>query len=235
MKNNICMIGRRSFLNYTAQGLAGVATLCVPSLLAGQLQQTPRQTEGPFYPNRTPPDTDNDLLFINDRTTRAAGVVTHLTGRVLNLRGEPVQNAVVEIWQCDNNGKYLHTGDQNPVSADVNFQGYGRLTTGLAGEYYFRTIRPVPYPGRTPHIHFIVRQGGKRMLTTQLYIQGFPQNERDGLYRSLRAPQLVSVDFAPLEGSTQDELAAHFEIVLGDIPEDPMADRNRDMDRPRQW
>ncbi len=219
---------RRRFL----QGLAlGAAYFTQPGLFAEALQQTltqtPRQTEGPFYPNKLPLDTDNDLLVINDKLTPALGAVTHLTGRVLNAHGEPVRNAVVEIWQCDNNGKYIHTGDNNQAKPDLNFQGFGRFVTSSTGEYYFRTIKPVPYPGRTPHIHFAIKQNDKRMLTTQLYIKGFAQNASDGIYRSLKAPQLVTADFAPLKGSTLGELAAHFEIVIGATPEDPKQDQMR--------
>jgi len=226
-------IDRRGFLNLAAMSLAGSAAPPVLDPSAGQLQPTPRQTEGPFYPDKMPPDTDNDLLIINNRLASAAGAVTHLSGRVFDMRGEPARNAVVEIWQCDNNGRYLHTGDENPGTRDVNFQGFGRSMTGPTGDYYFRTIKPVPYPGRTPHIHLIVRLGGKRMLTTQLYIKDFPQNARDFLYRSLRAPQLVTADFKPITGSTQSELTARFDIVLGPAPEDPEEDRMRDLDRPQ--
>jgi protocatechuate 3,4-dioxygenase beta subunit len=218
---------RRTFLYQAAAGIIGTSALYLPGVFAEQLQQTPRQTEGPFYPNKLPLDTDNDLLIINDKITPAVGAITHLTGRVLNLRSEPVRNAVVEIWQCDNHGKYIHTGDQNPVKPDENFQGFGRFVTSSTGEYYFRTIKPVPYPGRTPHIHFIVRQGDKRMLTSQLYVKGFPQNAGDGIYRSLKSPQLVTADFAPLKGSTIGELTAHFEIVIGHTPEDPKDDMMR--------
>ena len=220
---------RRRFL----QGLAlGAAFYTRPGVFADVLQQTltltPHQTEGPFYPNKLPLDTDNDLLVINDRLTPALGAITHLTGRVLNRQGEPVRNAVVEIWQCDNNGKYIHTGDNNKAQPDANFQGFGRFVTGGTGEYYFRTIKPVPYPGRTPHIHFAIKQGDKRMLTTQLYIKGFPQNPTDGIYRGLgEGARLVTADFAPLKGSTLGELAAHFEIVIGNTPEDTKDDRMR--------
>jgi protocatechuate 3,4-dioxygenase beta subunit len=232
MKSDIRIIDRRCFLNRAAMQMAAATVLYVPSVIGEQSQQTPRQTEGPFYPNKMPPDTDNDLLIINDKTSLADGTITHLTGRVVNLNGEPVRNAVVEIWQCDNNGRYLHTGDQNPAAMDISFQGFGRFLTGLTGEYYFRTIKPVPYPGRTPHIHFIVRHDDKRMLTTQLYIKGFPQNARDGIYRTLQAPELASADFVPLKGSTRSELTAYFQIVLGETPEDPRMDRLQDMDRP---
>jgi protocatechuate 3,4-dioxygenase beta subunit len=228
MKNQTLFYARRSFLTEAAWGLAGAALLYTPGVFAQALQQTPRQTEGPFYPTKLPLDTDNDLLLINDKLTPAVGTITHLTGRVLNLRGEPLRNAVVEIWQCDNHGKYLHPGDQNKVTPDENFQGFGRFVTSSTGEYYFRTIKPVPYPGRTPHIHFLVKQGDKRLLTTQLYIKGFAQNERDGIYRGLGArAALVTKEFAPLPGSTLGELATHFEIVLGATPEDLKDDRMR--------
>jgi len=233
MESDFEAIGRRVFMHRTALCLAGSAIFPASAALAGQLQPTPHQTEGPFYPDRMPPDTDNDLLIINDRTASANGVVTHLTGRVLDMRGEPVCNAMVEIWQCDNNGRYLHAGDNNPGTRDSNFQGFGRLVTGPAGEFYFRTIKPVPYPGRTPHIHLIVKLGTRRMLTTQLYIKGFPQNEHDFLYRSLGAPELVTADFAPLKGSTRGELAAHYEIVLGSAAENPKQDQMRDLDYPQ--
>src|SRR5262249_42781386 len=122
-----------------------------------------------------------------------------LTGKVTDIKGNPVNNALVEIWQCDNNGAYIHTGSGNKDKADKNFQGFGRFLTGSSGEYYFRTIKPVPYPGRTPHIHVKVKRGGKELLTTQCYVKGFAQNEKDGIYRSLQgaARDSVTVDFAP--------------------------------------
>src|SRR5262245_40468851 len=174
---------RRGFL----RGLTfGAALINVPGLFAEELRRTPRQTEGPFYPDRLPLDTDNDLLIINDSITPAVGQITHLTGRVLDLKGNPVRNAAVEIWQCDANGAYLHSESGNRQKRDANFQGFGRFMTGSSGEYYFRTIKPVPYPGRTPHIHFKVKKGGKELLTTQCYIKGHPGNERDGILRAMR-------------------------------------------------
>lgn len=227
---------RRDFLGTAAWTLtAGAAALYVPGVFAQQLQQTPRQTEGPFYPNKLPLDTDNDLLVLNDNITPAVGTVTHLTGRVLNSKGEPVRNAVVEIWQCDNNGKYIHTGDTNQVKPDVNFQGFGRFVTGSTGEYYFRTIKPVPYPGRAPHIHFIVKQADKRMLTTQLYIKGFAGNEKDGIWKGLgQKAGLVTKEFQSVKDSKLGELATHFEIVLGNTPEDPKQDQFRGGPPPRR-
>lgn len=217
--NSNLLYTRRYFLSSATAGLVAAAWY-TPGLFAQQLQQTPRQTEGPFYPNKLPLDTDNDLLVINDTITPAVGVITHLTGRVLDSRGTPLRNAVVEIWQCDNQGAYLHTGTSNAAKRDTNFQGFGRFVTGSQGEYYFRTIKPVPYSGRTPHIHYIVKQGDKRLLTTQLYIKGHPGNEKDGIYRNLKGRELVTADFTPLKDSKIGEVAAHFEIVLGATPED---------------
>ncbi len=211
---------RRRFLG----GLAlGTATLWTPGVLAEELTRTASQAEGPFYPDKLPLDTDNDLLVINDHMTPAVGEITHLSGRILDSKGQAVRNAVVEIWQVDHHGVYLHSGSANRDRRDGNFQGFGRFTTGSSGEYYFRTVKPVPYPGRTPHIHFQISRAGKELLTTQCYVKGHAGNERDGLYRRIRdanARESVTVDFAPLKDSRIGELAARFDIVLGVTPKD---------------
>ena len=208
---------RRSFVQSV---FFGAAALAAPGALAEALMLTPDQTEGPFYPDHLPLDTDNDLLLINDSFARAVGEITHLTGRVMDAAGKPIRNAVVEIWQVDGRGVYLHSRSGGE-KRDANFQGYGRFLTGPGGEYYFRTVKPVPYPGRTPHIHFAINRHGKRVLTTQLYVKGHPQNERDGVFRGIRdkkLQELVQSDFAPLDGSDKGELAAKFDIVLGTTP-----------------
>src|ERR1041384_6331050 len=165
MKAANCPIcSRRTFLG----GIAlGSAALFVPGAFAEELLKTPAQTEGPFYPDKLPLDTDNDLLVINDGLTPAVGTITYLSGKILDASGEPIRNAVVEIWQCDNNGAYLHSGTTNREKRDKNFQGFGRFMTGSTGEYLFRTVKPVPYPGRTPHIHFMVKSKGMEKFTTQ--------------------------------------------------------------------
>lgn len=205
---------RRGFLG----GLAiGAAFFTVPGRFADELVRTPRQTEGPFYPDKLPLDMDNDLLIINDSITPAVGEVTRLSGRILNARGEPMRNALVEIWQVDNNGAYLHSRSSNREKYDSNFQGFGRFVTGSKGEYSFRTIKPVPYPGRTPHIHFAVKVKGAETFTTQCYIEGAPGNERDGILRSIRdekARASLIVPFVPVKGSRIGELRARFDIVL---------------------
>jgi protocatechuate 3,4-dioxygenase beta subunit len=214
-------------------GLAlGAAAFLTPGVFAEELARTPRLTEGPFYPDRLPLDTDNDLLLVNDSITPAVGEVTHLTGRVLGVSGEPIRNAVVEIWQVDNRGVYIHSADSSYRQRDTNFQGFGRCATGSKGEYYFRTIKPVPYTGRTPHIHVKVKQGGRELLTTQIFVNGHPQNRTDGVLGGVRDPldrELVLVDFKPIKESRIGELAAHFEIVIGATPADPDDD-----ERPRR-
>jgi protocatechuate 3,4-dioxygenase, beta subunit len=212
---------RRRFLRHLTFGATGFGMagfFDVPGLFADVLALTPRQTAGPFYPNRLPLDTDNDLLIINDALTPAVGGITHLSGRILDAGGSPIRNAVVEIWQVDHHGVYLHSGSHNHAGRDPNFQGFGRFLTGSTGEYYFRTIKPVPYPGRTPHIHFGIRMKDREMWSTQCYIKGEPLNERDGILQGLRDPkarEAVIVDFVPLQGSPAGELAARFDIVLG--------------------
>ena len=210
---------RRLFLRNA--GL-GAALFVIPGLFADELVRTPAQTEGPFYPDKLPLDTDNDLLVINDAITPAVGEVTYVSGRVLDAKGDPLRNALVEIWQCDNGGAYLHSRTDNAGKKDKNFQGFGRFITGSTGEYLFRTIKPVPYPGRTPHIHYKIKRNGKELLTTQCYIKGHPGNEKDGIWRGVRdekARNAITVDFAPLPGSRIGELAARFDLVLGFTPE----------------
>jgi protocatechuate 3,4-dioxygenase, beta subunit len=212
-------LDRRRFLTQLSWA---TALLAVPGAFAEELVRTPAQTEGPFYPDKLPLDTDNDLLIINDTVTAAVGDITWLSGRVLDARGEPIRNALVEIWQCDNNGAYLHSGTTNREKRDKNFQGFGRFLTGSTGEYLFRTIKPVPYPGRTPHIHFAIKMKGRKELVTQCYVKDHPGNARDGIYNSLRDEKVrksVTVAFDPIKGSRIGELAAKFDVVLGLTPE----------------
>ena len=216
---------RRGFLNRFIVGAAAVTTasLWARGAFAEALTLTPRQTEGPFYPDKLPLDTDNDLLIINDATTPAIGEVTHLTGKILDKNGDPIKNALVEIWQVDANAVYIHSRSDNANKHDKNFQGYGKFTTSSTGEYYFRTIKPVKYPGRCPHIHFAVKTPkAKDKFTTQLYIKGEPSNERDGIWKGVRDEKQrdnITVDFAKIKDSKAEELAAKFDIVLGFTPE----------------
>lgn len=221
MNHSLFAISRRRFLQHSAFLSAAFTT---PGLFAEQLTPNPELTEGPFYPDKLPLDTDNDLLIINESITPAVGRITHLTGRVLKPSGAPLRNAFVEIWQVDNGGVYLHSGSADRDNWDSNFQGYGRFLTDSRGQYYFRTIKPVPYPGRTPHIHIAVSQNGHRIFTSQILVKGEPQNQRDGVFRTVRDPKLRELcmsEFKPIADSKIGELAANFDIVLGTSPQDP--------------
>lgn len=211
---------RRRMLRMAAMGaiFAGRA-----GAYADELVRTPAQTEGPFYPDKLPLDTDNDLIIITDSLKPSDGEITWVTGKILDATGQPIRDALVEIWQCDANGAYLHSGSDNDSGRDKKFQGYGRFLTGSTGDYGFRTIKPVPYPGRTPHIHYKISRGGKHLLTTQCYIKDHPGNARDGVLRGIRDPkQLASVmvDFKPIQNSKAGELAGKFDVVLGLTPDE---------------
>lgn len=192
---------------------AGGALLARPAFA---LAPTPSQTLGPFYPDKLPLDSDNDLIVVGGSKTRPAGVLAHLFGRVVAEDGRPVPGARVEIWQCDNAGVYHHP--RAGGTADPNFQGYGQTTTAADGAYRFRTIRPVSYPGRAPHIHMAVSGPGFARLVTQMYVAGEPRNETDFLLRSVRDEtqrQSLIVAFAPAPDIEPDSIKGHFEIVIG--------------------
>ncbi|MDB5843302.1 MAG: Protocatechuate 3,4-dioxygenase beta chain [Polaromonas sp.] len=208
-----CPPGQRRSLLVT--GVAVLATAMAPAgfgparAQARPLQPTPSQTEGPFYPVALPADSNFDLLR-NGGARYARGQPAWVEGTVADTAGRPVSGAVVEIWQCDQAGHYHHPGDGG--RADPAFQGFGRVAVGSDGRYRFRTLRPAPYSGRTPHIHVKVRLGQRELLTTQLYVAGDAGNERDFLWRRLDAQgrAALTVPFAP----DADGLRARFPIVV---------------------
>lgn len=184
---------------------------------ASDLVLTPGQTEGPFYPTELPADMDSDLVRVEGRAAKALGEFTRLAGRVLDRRGRPVAGARVEIWQCDANGRYRHPRAPGTARFDDGFQGYGQTPVDASGRYGFRTIRPVPYPGRTPHIHLAVLVPGAGRLVTQVYVEGEPLNARDGVLNRIRDPrqrQSVIVPFVEADGATDVLFEANFDIVL---------------------
>lgn len=193
-------------------GLAGL--LAAGSALARQLAPTPSQMAGPFYPLQPPLEDDNDLTRVKGGSGAAKGRITDLSGRLLDADGRPLRNVRVEIWQCDANGRYHHPHDRGPAP-DANFQGFGFTRTDELGRYRFRTIRPVPYPGRTPHIHFAVHAPGQAPFTTQMYVAGEARNQSDFLFLGLSPEQRERVvgEFVALKNG-EAELAARFDIVL---------------------
>lgn len=204
---------RRSALRRSA---AISASLALPSLLlnlrpavAQQRRLTPSQSEGPFYPDQAMQDADFDLLK-NGNIVYAQGQPAWVSGVVTDLAGKPVAGAVVEIWQCDHTGVYRHS--RSLGNAPMAFQGFGKVRVGADGRYRFRTIKPVPYPGRPPHIHYKVKLGNKELLTTQMYIAGDAANGRDFLTRALGNDQRSLLEAAFVQGA--DSLVAEFSLVV---------------------
>ncbi len=209
------ILSRRRFV-LSAATAAGLA-MPAPIRAAGKLMLTPAQSTGPFYPNVMPLDRDNDLVAVDGRPGPAGGIITHVFGRVRKQRGEPIRDARIEIWQVDARGRYIHTGDAGRGPSDANFQGYGQTVTEADGGYRFRTVKPVPYPGRTPHIHFAIRARDFRPLITQMYIEGEPLNASDMLLRRVRDPAMRRALIVPLVAMPALEagaLGGRFDIVL---------------------
>jgi len=236
MHPSIVRPDRRLFLKSLA---IGAAWWTVPGAFAEELAGTPALTEGPFYPDKLPLDKDNDLIIVGDHTTPAVGEITHLTGRILSPSGQPLKDADIEIWQCDANAVYLHSADSSRKAdqRDRNFQGYGKFTTGSTGEYRFRTIKPVPYPGRpAPHIHFKISQNGHEVLTSQFFINGHEGNKEDGVFLGITDPidrEFVMVDFVPMKESRIGELSANMDIVIGRTPPEREEPERNGRGRPR--
>ena len=208
---------RTSRRDIIASGLAAAGLAALPGPARAALVPTPRQTSGPFYPRTLPLDSDSDLVQIEGRPAPAAGQVIHVFGQVFDPDGRPLPEVLVEIWQCDAFGVYHHPREPRGP-ADPNFQGFGRRQADGEGAYRFRTIRPVPYPGRTPHIHFAVKGPGFEPLVTQMYLRGEPLNASDFVLARIRDPEAresVLVDFAAAPELEPDALAGRFDLVLG--------------------
>ncbi len=211
---------RRRFLLSGAALMGGAILFSDEGFGAPKLARTPAQGEGPFYPDALPLDRDNDLVSVRGRSEPAKGKITHIFGRLRDVDGRPIRRARIEIWQCDVFGRYIHTADTGRGPRDPNFQGFGQTLTDDDGRYRFRTIKPVPYPGRTPHIHFAVKGKGFPRLTTQMYVKGEPLNERDFLLSRIRNEEARRAVIVPLERASKSgdgggALIGRFDIVLG--------------------
>ena len=203
--------------------LTGAAVLGLPGFLralaAEVLIPTPQQTTGPFYPLSYPDDSDNDLVHVAGHAEPAKGTVIRVAGRIVDRAGRPLAGARVEIWQCDANGRYHNVrdgGGERP--RDDDFQGFGRSIADDQGRYSFVTIRPVPYPGRTPHIHFAVAAPALPPFVTQMYVAGETLNDRDPVLQSVGDPAARARLIVPLRPAPEigrEALAASFDIVLG--------------------
>ena len=197
----------------------GTSLLPLSSAFAADAIPTPSQTEGPFYPTGFPADMDNDLLQVHGQQARAVGEVLHLRGRVIGVDGRPLAGTLVEIWQCDAQGLYDHPRQPGRDRRDAAFQGYGRMLADAEGFYRFRTLKPVAYPGRTPHIHLKAATGDGRLLVSQFYVAGDPRNERDGVFRAaVRDPRQrdrIEMRLEPAPGIEAGAVATSMDIVIG--------------------
>jgi protocatechuate 3,4-dioxygenase, beta subunit len=201
---------RRSLLIASAAGASQLTLTANGKASSKQaLRLTPAQTEGPYYPVREPKDADYDLLRTGERAY-AKGTPTWVQGRVLDQDGNALKGGVIEIWQCDEAGHYDHPADG--AKMDPSFQGFGRITLDAQGSFRFRTIKPAPYTGRTPHIHAKVKLGKFELLTTQFYVKDDPGNARDGIWRRMKEEDraLVTMPFVRVN----DGLQADYSVVV---------------------
>jgi len=190
--------------------------LIIPGISYGSLTRTPWQGEGPFYPDTIPEDTDNDLVKNGELSVEARGKILILNGILVDLDSHPVNGVSIEIWQTDNNGVYLHSGSFARDIMDKQFQGFGRTKTDRNGRFFFRTLVPTEYPGRTPHIHMKLWREGQNVLTTQLYIHNHPQNESDFLFQrmSLTEQRINSMKLIPATNKNTAEYRTFVKIVV---------------------
>jgi protocatechuate 3,4-dioxygenase beta subunit len=184
--NNRLTLARRYFVT----GLAGVSLAPLARLSQARTGPgpSPSQTLGPFYPrdgSERPRETDADLLTLDGDHVVTKGTPLFLIGRVVDGSDHAVAGAAVEVWQCDANAVYHHPAGGAETERDAAFQGYGAAATDANGEFRFRTIVPVAYPGRTPHIHIRVAPSRGRAFATQLYLPGDAGNPRDFLFSRL--------------------------------------------------
>lgn len=203
-------------------GGAAALALATPLARAAAALATPSQGKGPFYPLELPLDQDNNLVQVAGRSGIAEGAILDVFGQLRDEHGRPLAGVAIEIWQVNAFGRYHHPHDQQDKPWDPNFQGFGRTRTDTEGAYRFRTVRPVAYPGRAPHIHFALSDSRFATFYTQMYLAGAAENEGDFLLSSVRdrearASLIVNLEPSPpAEAAQGAQLAGRFDIVLGE-------------------
>jgi protocatechuate 3,4-dioxygenase, beta subunit len=209
------MLITRRHLVAGGAALAGAAAVA----RAETLVPTSSQELGPFYPLVRPSDHDADLTRVTGRRGTAMGQPIQVIGRIVDLRGNPIRGAAVDLWQCNAVGRYDHPGDRaNPAALDPNFQGFARLATDRNGQFKFRSVKPknynTPIGMRTPHIHFSI-DGHAERLVTQMYFPNEPLNDIDFVLKNADPKQSVIAEVIdPLSGDPQ-ALAFRWTVVMG--------------------
>ena len=209
---------RRTSLNFLAIAPWTASWLFTTLAVAqtNKLKATPQDVEGPYYPKPWSGDVDNDLTTYNGKKY-AGGIPMALSGVVRGDSGEILKNARVDIWQIDAEGEYRHPDFGGEAPAMRGFQGYGRMQTNDSGLYQFKTIKPIGYGGRPPHVHFKVVADGYRSLTTEMYFAG--DNAEGGLYQRLfggfsKERDLLTVTPKITRTGAAESLDVVFDIVL---------------------
>jgi len=183
------------------------------------IRPTEEQISGPFYPVQKPRDQGTDLTVVHGKKEKAKGQIVYITGRVLDLKGEPIADTQVEIWQANSFGRYTHPSDTNPAPLDPNFEGYSIQKTDKDGRYKFKTIKPgsYPVPGgrvRPPHIHFSITSTTNRLIT-QLYFDGDPLNDKDIFFGNAENKESLLVKLMPPTKDIEpDAMIGEWNIVL---------------------
>ena len=151
---------------------------------------------GPFYPMAHPTDSDVDLTWVKGRSARAAGQVIEISGRVYDVKGNPISGATLEVWQANAAGRYDHPSDPATAALDPNFQGYAMLRTDAKGDWRIITIKPAGYDSpighRPPHIHFDLRSAKTRNVAQMYFPEDAEGNAKDQLYKALKAEEAAT-------------------------------------------
>jgi protocatechuate 3,4-dioxygenase, beta subunit len=191
------------------------------------------EVTGPVYGHGRIGELDNDLTRQHEGEPLGERII--VTGRVLNGDGRPVRNSLIEVWQANAAGRYVHQGDRHPAPLDPNFTGAGRCLTDDEGRYRFVTVQPGAYPWknhdnawRPAHIHFsLFGPAFATRLVTQMYFPGDPLFDHDPIFQSVRDPKARQrlVSSFDLE-TTEPEwaLGYRFDIVLRGRDATPMED-----------
>jgi protocatechuate 3,4-dioxygenase beta subunit len=216
-------MSRREAIKMGLSTIGGVLAISSSAKAAALVcRKTPAQTEGPFYPIDKQLDTDTDLTQVKGEVLQATGEIIYISGIVQNEKCEPLENALVEIWQACHTGRYNHKHDTNPAKLDPYFQYWGKAVTDKNGKYLFKTIIPGEYPAdvdwmRPPHIHYKIQKRAYHELTTQLYFEGNKYNADDKILQALsKADQkevIVKLN-KPLTGMDPNSKYCEFNITL---------------------
>jgi protocatechuate 3,4-dioxygenase, beta subunit len=186
------MIDRMSRRIFAGAGLASAGLVWASGARA--LADRPLTAEsqmGPFYPLDMPADSDADLTWLKGHAKRAEGQVVEVSGRVIDVRGNPLPGATLVLWQANAAGRYVHPSDISKAPLDPNFHGIASIKADSKGEWRIVTIKPGGYDSpighRPPHIHFDLRSEKTRNVAQMYFPEDAEANARDSLYKVLDA------------------------------------------------